>query len=252
MARLAGKVALVTGAASGIGEATVRAFVDEGARVVVTDRNDEAGARVAADLGGAARYQHLDVTREDDWRAAIATVEAGEGRLDALVHNAGGGVLGSVEATSLDQWRFVQRLNVESVFLGTQAALPLMKASGAGSIVVVSSVAGLVGDGDMAAYCAAKGAARMLSKSIALHLARTGTGLRCNSVHPSFVDTPLVAGLADAIPDPRARERLEKAAPLRRLGEPAEVAAMIVYLASDESRFVTGSELVIDGGMTAR
>jgi 3(or 17)beta-hydroxysteroid dehydrogenase len=168
------------------------------------------------------------------------------------VHNAGGGVAGDIERCTLSQWRSVQALNVESLLLGTQAALPRLRASAAASIVVVSSVAGLIGEPDLVAYGAAKGAARILSKSIALHCARRGYPIRCNSIHPGFTDTPMVRGLAELHRDPaRALEKLSKVAPLGRLGRPEEVAALVVYLASDESGFVTGAELTIDGGLTA-
>ncbi|MCH9686897.1 MAG: SDR family oxidoreductase, partial [Deltaproteobacteria bacterium] len=181
-------------------------------------------------------------------------IEQAHGHLDVLVHNAGGGLVADIETCNLDQWRKVQALNVESVFMGTQAALPLMRASGrSGSIVVVSSIAGLVGEPDLAAYGAAKGAVRVLSKTIALHCARRGDPIRCNSVHPGFTDTPMVQKMAERYPDPvKAHHKLSTLAPLRRLGTPQEVASLVLYLASDESGFVTGAEMVIDGGMTSR
>lgn len=252
MGRLDSKIALVTGAASGIGAACARAFVAEGARVLLTDVADAAGEQLARTLGEAARYRRLDVTVREDWDAALEQVGRDEGRLDVLVHNAGGGVTGDIERCTLAQWRSVQALNVESLLLGTQAALPLLRASAAASIVVVSSVAGLIGEPDLVAYGAAKGAARILSKSIALHCARRGYPIRCNSIHPGFTDTPMVRSLAELHRDPaRALESLSKVAPLGRLGRPEEVAAMVVYLASDEAGFVTGAELTIDGGLTA-
>lgn len=254
MGRLDSKIALVTGAASGIGAACARAFVREGATVLITDIAEQAGQRLADELGAAARFRRLDVVQPAQWGGTIEALRDAHGRLDVLVHNAGGGVPhDDLEHLSLDQWRHVQALNVDSVLMGTQAALPLLRASGEpASIVVVSSVAGLIGAPDLMAYGAAKGAARMLSKSIALHCARKGLPIRCNSVHPGFCDTPMVRALADQSRDPeKAWQRLSKAAPLGRLGTAEEVAALVVYLASDESRFTTGAELVLDGGLTA-
>lgn len=251
--RLHDKIALVTGAASGIGAACARAFVREGARVLVTDVGEAAGRALVSELGDAAEFRRLDVTRREDWDATLARLREHHGRLHVLVHNAGGGVVADIERCTLEQWRGVQALNVESVLMGTQAALPLLRASGEpGSIVVVSSVAGLIGEPDLLAYGAAKAAVRQLSKSIALHCARRGYPIRCNSVHPSFTDTPMVRGLAALSKDPaQALQRLAKTAPLGRLATPEEVAGMVLYLASDESAFVTGAELVIDGGLTA-
>jgi 3(or 17)beta-hydroxysteroid dehydrogenase len=250
MARLDGKITLVTGGAMGIGAATARAFAAEGAAAVwIADRDEAKGRQQAEALGEVGRFLHLDVTDEEAWVRAAQRVGASHDRLDVLVHNAGGGVLGDIESTTLEAWRFVQRLNVESVFLGTQKLYPLLEASGNASVVVLSSVAGIVGDPNMPAYCAAKGAVRMLSKSLALHGAKRG--IRVNSVHPSFTRTPLVESMIAASPE-GMEDRLVKASPLRRMAEAGEIAAMILYLASDESRFVTGAEMVIDGGLTAR
>lgn len=254
MTALHNKVALITGAASGIGAATARLLVEQGATVWLTDITADAGESLATELGDRATFAALDVTEPDQWHTAVQAVRQRDGRLDTLVHNAGGGVFADLERTTLEQWRHVQRLNVESVFIGTQAALPLMRASGdGGSIVVVSSAAGLVGVPDLAAYGAAKAAVRNLSKTIALHCARKGDAIRCNSIHPAFTDTPMVAALAEQSPDPeRAKKRLESAAPLGRLGTPHEVASLVAYLASDAAAFVTGTEVAIDGGLTAQ
>lgn len=254
MGRLDGKLALVTGAASGIGAECARTFVREGATVLLTDVQDEAGRALADELGHAASYRRLDVVSPEDWAAAIDELRQAHGRLQVLVHNAGGGVpRDDLEHLSLEQWRRVQALNVDSVLMGTQAALPLLRASGEpASIVIVSSVAGLIGTPDLVAYGSAKGAVRMLSKSIALHCARKGYPIRCNSVHPGFCDTPLVRALASQSRDPdEAWRHLSQVAPLGRLGTPQEVAALVLYLASDESAFTTGAELVLDGGLTA-
>ncbi len=253
MSTLDNKVALVTGAASGIGAATARSLAAKGARVVATDRDDDSGTALAA-ADDRIVYRHLDVTERDDWDRAVEHIGDAHGRLDIVVHNAGGGVFADLENTTIEQWRFVQRLNVESVLIGTQAALPLMRASGdGGSIVIISSVAGLIGVPDLAAYGAAKAAVRNLSKTIALHCARRDDGIRCNSVHPGFTDTPMVDGLIAAARDPeRARQRLHKAAPLGRLGQVHEVAELVAYLASDAAAFVTGTEIPVDGGLTAQ
>jgi 3(or 17)beta-hydroxysteroid dehydrogenase len=250
MGRLEQKVALITGAASGIGKTCARVFAKEGARVVLADRNEEGGKRAAEEIGAPHFFQALDVTSEQAWKDAVDATVRAFGRLDILVNAAGVGVVGDVEHTSIEAFRFVQSVNVEGVFLGCKTALAAIKG---GSIVNVSSVAGLIGDAQMAAYCASKGAVRLLTKSIALHCARRGDGTRCNSVHPSFIDTPMVDAMVDISRDPqKMRNILTSAAPLGRLGEPEEVAAMVLYLASDESKFVTGTELVIDGGLTAR
>ena len=248
--RVEGKIALVTGAASGIGKAAAAALAREGATVVLTDRNPD-GAAVAEALGPPHRFRVLDVTDEAAWPAVLDEIVAEHGRLDVLVSSAGIGLMGDLEHTSLHDFRLMYRVNVEGTFLACRAALPAMV--NGGSLINVSSVAGLVGVADLAGYCASKGAVRLLSKSIAMHAARAGKGVRCNSIHPSFIDTPMVERMAAAMGgDPKAKARLEHAAPLGRLGQADEVAAMIVYLASDESRFVTGAELVIDGGLTAR
>jgi 3(or 17)beta-hydroxysteroid dehydrogenase len=255
MPRVENKIAIVTGAASGLGLASARMLAREGATVVLTDRNAEAGARAADELGAPHRFRALDVTVADAWTAVVDETVAAFGRLDVLVNSAGMGIVGDIETATLKDLRLMQAVNVEGVFLGCQNAIRVMKATGGGSIINVSSVAGLIGEASLAGYCASKGAVRLLTKSVALHAARKGYGIRCNSVHPSFIDTPMVQSMCEAMSskDPaKARERLTQAAPLGRLGEPDEVAYLVVYLASDESRFTTGAELVIDGGLTAR
>ena len=250
MGRVDSKVAIVTGAASGIGRGCALLLAREGAKVIVTDR-DERGAQVAAELG--TLFMRLDVTDEAGWQRVVDETVRVCGRLQILVNAAGVAVWGDIERTTLEQWRFVNAVNAEGTFLGCRAVLGAMKASGGGSIINISSVAGLVADADAPAYCASKGAVRLLTKSVALHAARSGYNVRCNSVHPSFIDTPMVDAVVDGAKDPsKMRIAVEKAAPLGRIGEVADVANAVLYLASDESKFVTGSELVVDGGLTAR
>ncbi len=255
--RVHGKVALITGAASGIGKACARHLAREGATVVLTDRDAGGGAAIASELGPPHVFRRLDVTDEPGWAVVVDETVAAHGRLDILVNSAGIGVMGNVETATLEDFRRMYAVNVEGTFLGCRAAIGAMKPGGGGSIINLSSVAGLIGVPDLAGYCASKGAVRMLSKSIALHCARAGYGIRCNSIHPSFIDTPMVdamaaemgAAMGDAA---KARAALERAVPLRRLGHVDDIASLVVYLASDESRFMTGAELPVDGGLTAQ
>jgi NAD(P)-dependent dehydrogenase (short-subunit alcohol dehydrogenase family) len=248
--RLAGKTALITGAASGIGRATAKLFRAEGAKVAATDRN-EAGLQ---DLKPDVDLVLLqDVTDEARWRQVVDATVAAFGRLDILVNSAGIGTKGNIETETLADWRRVHAVNAEGTFLGCREAVRAMKETGGGSIVNLSSVAGIIGDAQTIAYCASKGAVRLLTKSAALHCGRSGYKIRVNSVHPSFADTPMVQGLIASSRNPeRTREGLARAAPLGRLGRAEEVAAAILYLASDESAFTTGTELIVDGGLTAQ
>jgi len=252
MGRVDGKVALITGAASGIGLAAARLFVDEGATVVLTDRNKPAAETALAGLGKSGKFHLLDVTREEHWIAVTDAVVAEFGRLDVLVNSAGVALLRDIEATTLDEWRALMAVNLDGTFLGCKHAVRVMKERGGGSIVNMSSVAGLVGSGSLAAYSASKGGVRLLTKSVALHCARKGYNIRCNSVHPSFVETPMLRSMIAAGRDPaKMAANYTAAAPLGRLAQPIEVARTILFLASDESAFTTGAELVVDGGLTA-
>jgi 3(or 17)beta-hydroxysteroid dehydrogenase len=251
--RVEGKVALVTGAASGLGKAMVRMLAREGARVAVTDRNEPGARDVAGAIGEAARAWKLDVTQEAEWQRVVDEVLATFGRLDVVVNNAGIGVAKDIEALSLEEWRLVQSVNLDGVFLGCKHAVRGMRQCGAkGSIINISSVAGLVGVDNLPAYCASKGGVRLLTKSVALHCARKGYGIRCNSIHPTFIETPMVDGLASLGGDMAAgKAKLARVIPLGHLGEPDDIAYAVTYLASEESKLMTGSELVVDGGSTA-
>jgi NAD(P)-dependent dehydrogenase (short-subunit alcohol dehydrogenase family) len=249
LGRLDGKVALITGAASGIGRATAGLFHRQGAKVAATDRN-EAGLRALGEDADLTLVQ--DVTDEARWREVVDAAVAAFGRLDILVNSAGIAVLGNIETTTLADWRKVNAVNVEGAFLGCREAVRAMKGTG-GSIVNLSSVAGIIGDASSTAYCASKGAVRLLTKSAALHCARAGYGIRVNSVHPSFAETPMVLeGIARAKDPERVRAGLMRAAPMGRMGRAEEVANMILFLATDESSFTTGAEFMVDGGLTAQ
>ena len=239
MTRLKDKIVLVTGAAGAIGSAIARAVEEQG------------GVAISSDLGDREDVAHaLDVTAEADWLRVIAAIEQKSGRLDGLVNAAGIVAVGSVEDTGFETWRRVMAVNLDGTFLGCKHAMRLMRRNG-GSIVNMSSVSGLVGGHNLAAYNASKGGVRLLSKSVALYGARLKPPVRCNSVHPAFIEGPLVDGLIAQVRDPAsARDRMAAMVPLGRFGTPAEVADLCVYLLSDESAFVTGAELTLDGGLT--
>ncbi len=253
MGRVANKVAFITGGASGLGKATAEMMAREGAKVVIADRNVEGAEAVARQIGPAAIAVALDVTNEQQWIAALDATEAAFGGLNVLVHSAGVGVLKSVEDISVEEWNFVHAVNLDGPFLGNKHAIPRMKAHAPGSIIIISSVSGIIAGHNMSAYNTSKAAARMLAKTTALHCAKRGYNIRCNSVHPTFIDTPMVQSMLVAGGDPaKVRQKLESQVPLGRLGEPDDVAYCILYLASDESKFVTGAEFVLDGGITAQ
>ena len=252
MGRVQDKVALVTGGASGIGFAAAKLFVEEGATVVVADRDQAAATAAIAELGQRARFHRLDVTREDEWVAVTDAVARDFGHIDIVVNNAGVVLFKDIEATTLDEWRDLMAVNLDGVFLGCKHAVRVMKDRGGGSIVNMSSVAGMIGSGNLAAYSASKGGVRLLTKSVALHCARKGYNIRCNSVHPSFVETPMLRSMIASARNPQKLEaNFIAAAPLGRLAQPIDIARTILFLASDESAFTTGAELVVDGGLTA-
>lgn len=256
--RLKDKIAVVTGSARGIGAAIARAFVDEGARVLITDICDAEGQALAGQLGSAARYRRLDVRDEADWSAAMQELLEREGRLDVLVNNAGiTGFEAAVavhdpEQAALADWRSVFATNLDGVFLGCRAAIGLMHRTGAGSIINIASRSGRVGVPGAAAYAASKAAVRNFTKSVALYCAEQGLGIRCNAISPAAILTPMWEPLLGDGPE-RAARMAEFVAdcPLRRFGRAEEVAALAVLLASDEATYMTGSELVIDGGSLA-
>jgi 3(or 17)beta-hydroxysteroid dehydrogenase len=252
MGRVEGKVALITGGASGIGFATAKLLRDEGAKVVLTDREQALSAPALASLALRTSIRPLDVTREADWIAVTDAVAAELDRVDIVVNCAGVVLLKDVETTTLEEWRALTAVNLDGTFLGCKHAVRVMKDRGGGSIVNMSSVAGIIGSGNLAAYSASKGGVRLLTKSVALHCARKGYNIRCNSVHPSFVQTPMLRSMIASGRDPNKLENnFVQASPLGRLAQPDEVARTILFLASDESAFTTGAELVIDGGLTA-
>lgn len=247
MARFDGCVALVTGGASGIGRATWQRLSAEGAAVVVTDIDETCAGEVTA-LGPMGMFLTQDVSSRAGWAEVIDRVRARHGRLDVLVNAAGILREGTVEDTDLATWRRVMAVNLDGTFWGCQSVIPLMREGGRGSIVNLSSVSGIKGDPELAAYDASKGAVRLLSKEVALFCTRRGYPVRCNSVHPGVVETPMVANFLATTRLSRAEDWKQ---PIGRLIQAAEVAGMIAWLASAESSFVTGAEYVIDGGMTA-
>ncbi|MCP3055704.1 SDR family oxidoreductase [Aurantimonas marianensis] len=258
MSRVRDKVAIVTGAALGLGEASARMLAREGAKVVVTDIKEEEGERVAQDVaaaGGEAIYLHHDVADESAWQRMIQATLDHFGRLDVLVNNAGVGWGGPPEEETLERWRRLMSVNLDGVFLGTKHAILAMKRKDppGGSIINLSSIEGLVGDPNLGAYNASKGGVRMYTKSVALYCAKAGLNIRVNSIHPGYIWTPMVENyLAENGDVEEGRQALNALHPIGHVGEPDDIAFGVLYLASDESKFVTGTELVIDGGYTAQ
>ncbi|HTT08039.1 MAG TPA: glucose 1-dehydrogenase [Gammaproteobacteria bacterium] len=256
MKRLQGKVALVTGGRRGIGKAVAILLAGEGAKVVITDRKPEGSEAVIETIekgGGEVIFIEHDVAKEEDWKRVIEKTLERFGRLDVLVNNAGVGAGKNIEEITLKDWRWVLSVNLDGVFLGTQYAIKAMKPGGGGSIINMSSIEGLVGDRRLPAYDASKGGVRLLTKSAALHCALARYNIRINSVCPGFLDSRMVDGFLGAQKDPeQARRELVAMHPLGHLGTPEDAAYAVLYLASDESKFATGTELVVDGGYTAR
>jgi NAD(P)-dependent dehydrogenase (short-subunit alcohol dehydrogenase family) len=246
--RLENKVALISGGSRGQGAAEARLFAGEGCKVVIADVLEDEGRQLEAEInetGGECVFVKLDVTSEDEWNAAVNTAVERFGKLDILVNNAGVYMPERVEDTTMENWDVTMSVNAKGVFLGTKAAIPEMRRNGGGSIVNISSVAGLVGNHISSAYTASKGAVRLFTKSTAIQHA--GDGIRCNSVHPGTIETDMTADLLAA----GGREDRLNRTPLGRLGQAEDIAYGVLFLASDEASFMTGSELVIDGGRTA-
>ena len=252
-----GKAALVTGGSSGIGRETALTLARAGARVAVADIDADKGAETVAALEGIgteALFISLDVTDEASWRQAVEAAVGRFGRLDVLVNAAGIELVRMIHETSLDDFRRVMSVNLDGVFLGTKYGIAAMSKTGGGSIINISSIAGIRGYGRQTAYCASKGGVRLLTKAAAVEAAQNGLNVRVNSVHPGVIDTAMTRGMFGDRGDDAHQQRWEKLAdlaPIGRVGEPSDIANMILYLASDASSFVTGAEMVVDGGITA-
>jgi 3(or 17)beta-hydroxysteroid dehydrogenase len=252
MGRVDGKIAWVTGAGMGLGRAASLLLAKEGAKLFCTDisaMHGEETVRLVREAGGTADFCPHDVTSPDQWEAASAEIHRLHGRLDVLVNNAGIAFVGNIEVCDLAQWRKTMAVNSDGVFLGCKHGVALMKESGGGSIINLSSIDGIIGEADLAAYCASKGAVRTLTKSVAVHCAEQKYRIRCNSIHPGYVWTPQTENyLRDLGKLEEERAKALSRHPIGYLGEPDDIAYMVLYLASDESKFVTGSEMVVDGG----
>jgi NAD(P)-dependent dehydrogenase (short-subunit alcohol dehydrogenase family) len=244
--RLAGEVAIVSGGAGGIGRATAHRLAAEGARVTVADLDRAGGETAAAQIGASARFSELDVTDPDRWASCVSEAESTHGPLTILVNAAGVLHVGTVAETTIEEWRRIMAINLDGVFYGCRAGVRAMRANGRGAIVNVASISGIRVDPRTPAYDASKAGVSALTKEVAVHCARSGYGVRCNSVHPGSVRTTMMDRLAEL--DSELHRQWVEAAPMGRLAEPGEVAAMIAYLASEEAGFVTGAEFVVDGG----
>lgn len=253
--RVAGKIALITGAGSGLGRASALHLAQEGATIIASDLNEATVAETAeminAERQGAARSIKHDATNESDWNAVLEMTQSEFGGLDVLVNNAGISIGGDIESTEFSEWKKLQEIDVDSVFWGCKLAIPYMAKSGGGSIINISSTVGILGNPLTLGYGAAKAAVRSMSKSIALHCARHKYNIRCNSVHPTFIKTPLLNRFMEAVgSEEEAYQTLADLIPLGEILETEDVTHGIIYLASDESRMMTGAEFVIDGGLT--
>ena len=255
MGRVSGKMAIVTGGAQGLGAAIATMLAKEGAKVTITDINGSGAEATAAKINAlypdsAFALQH-DVTDEGRWKDVVAAAVEFMGGLNVLVNNAGIGTGGTIEDLPFADFKRVMDVDVDSIFLGSKHAIPAMRDHAPGSIVNISSIAGLIASGNYVAYNTAKAGAWMISKSIALHCAKARNGIRCNSVHPTFIDTPILDRTKEMFGEEEALAKLARQVPLGKVGEPDDVAYAVLYLASDESKFVTGAELKVDGGISA-
>ena len=254
--RVAGKKAFITGGAQGLGAAMARMLAEEGAKVSIADINHDGAKAVAAEINaalgeGAAFAFPLDVTKEDQWIYALEEADAAMGGISVLVNNAGISRSGNIEQLSYEDWKLVMSVNVDSVFLGTKHALRYMRAHQPGSIINISSIAGLIAAHNSPVYNASKAGVWLLSKGIALHCAKQGLDIRSNSIHPTFIDTPILDPLRQQFGTEVAHGKLARQIPLGHIGEPNDIANAVIYLASDESKFMTGAELKLDGGISA-
>jgi len=248
--RLSNQVAIVTGATSGLGLAIAQRFLQEGARVILTGIESEEGEAVASALGDKATYLHLDVRQVEDWQHVMATVSADFGRLDALVNNAGVTLMGSVEDVSIEDFDNSQAINTRGVFLGCRFAIEQMKSLKRGAIVNIASVSAFKPMPELVAYNASKAAVALMTQSIALHCGRSGYGIRCNSINPGVIHTPMLDKVVSQVEDGTALMDSYKAMhPIGRIGEPGEIASMAAYLCSDEAGFITGAAFNVDGGL---
>ena len=247
--RLKDKVALITGAAQGLGKEMAKSMIAEGAEVYISDINQGQLDKTVTELSCSGI--NLDVTKSEDWKKAVSHIQEKSGSLNILVNNAGIGNGGDIESTDMDTWKLVHNVNLDSVFLGCKYALPLMRESGNGSIINISSMSGIVASHNTSAYNSSKAAVRHLSKSIALHCAKSTNLVRCNSIHPVFTRTAMVQSMIDAAPERNIEQKLIQQIPIRKLAEPIDIANAAIFLASDESSFITGTELLIDGGLSA-
>ena len=255
MSRVEGKVAIVTGAASGLGLASSKKLIQEGAKVVLTDINQQALDDVKEHFKDFSETQfsteYLDVTSEESWQEIIEKVELEYGKINVLINSAGISLGSDIVSTDFEVWKKVHQVNLDSVFLGCKYIIPRMVEHGPGSIINLSSISGIVAGWNTAAYNSSKAGVRLLTKSTALYCAKKGYDVRCNSIHPAFVNTPILDPIKQAFGDDEAVRKLARQIPMNKIGDTDDVAYAVLYLASDESKFMTGAELVLDGGLSA-
>ena len=255
MSRVQGKVAIVTGAASGLGLASAKKLIEEGAKVILTDINQEGLADVKERLTNFSETQfstdYLDVTSEESWQELIEKVELQYGKINVLVNSAGISMGADIVSTDFDVWKKVHEVNLDSVFLGCKYIIPRLANHSPGSIINLSSISGIVAGWNTAAYNSSKAGVRLLTKSVALYCAKKGYDVRCNSIHPAFVDTPILNPIKQAFGEDEAVKKLARQIPMNKIGDTDDVAYAVLYLASDESKFMTGAEMVLDGGLSA-
>ena len=255
MSRVEGKVAIVTGAASGLGLASSKKLIQEGARVVLTDINQQGLETIKEHLSEFSETQYsteyLDVTSEESWQEIIEKVELEYGKINILINSAGISLGSDIVSTDFAVWKKVHQVNLDSVFLGCKYAIPKIAAYGPGSIINLSSISGIVAGWNTAAYNSSKAGVRLLTKSVALYCAKKGYDVRCNSIHPAFVNTPILDPIKQAFGDDEAVRKLARQIPMNKIGDTDDVAYAVLYLASDESKFMTGSEIILDGGLSA-